>query len=101
MNTMLISLGLESYKPPSAKQVIHRERLKESNEKKADATLTKLRGILKSYVMSTRDIAYFMRVERASAAAYLNKQQRLGHVEKAGETVHAGDNSKQFLWRLK
>ena len=101
MGTMLISLGLASYKPPSPAQEAHREKLKCSNEKKADHTLQRLKNALQGRIMSTRDIAHLMKIKRATAARYLAGKQDEGIVEVIGKTIHAGDRCTQYVWRLK
>lgn len=101
MSTMLISLGLASYKPPSPAQVAHQEKLKCSNATKAENTLNRLKNALRDRIMSTRDIAHLMKIERATAARYLADKQKEGIVESIGKTIHAGDTCEQYVWRLK
>ena len=101
MSTMLISLGLAEFKPPSQKQIEHRERLKEVNQFRKNDAMSRLKAALKDRVMSTRDIAFFMGIERASAARYLAEKRKEGIVEVVGETIHSGDTCTQYVWRFK
>jgi DNA invertase Pin-like site-specific DNA recombinase len=101
MNTMLISIGLSTFIPPEPARKAPTHAGKSNAERKDDA-YKKLVKALGDRIMSTRDIAYFMGVKRATAAKYLsNLRDEHDMVEVVGETIHAGDTSKQFVWRLK
>lgn len=99
MSQLLISLGLQKFVQPIKKKF---NPLTAINEARKDATFRKLCNALSGRVMSTRDLAHQMKIERSTCAAYMSKLRDVdGLVEVVGETIHAGDSAKQFVWRLK
>lgn len=98
MSIVSIMLGLKQIEFPKPKRDYGH--LQKVNDRRRDEALSKLQAILRDLIMSTSDIAKRMGVERATCARYMAKLEKLGIVERVGETIHPGDNARVLVWKF-
>lgn len=98
MSVVSMMLGLKPVEFPKPKRDYGH--LQKINDRRRDDAINRLRSILRDLIMSTSDIAKRMGIERATCARYMAKLEKLGIIERVGETIHPGDNARVMVWRF-